>query len=146
MRTPPRPTSSARLIALPAPPLLQHISDTAPAMAEIEFPFMPTPPAFQREALITYLEGERLCDAGQYKEGVALLKKATRMAWELEWERWPGWAEALHSELVRGLEWDLNPSPRPHLALPPRSERLQLIHEGGLSLMLAVGQRHRKAA
>jgi hypothetical protein len=53
----------------------------------------------QREAITTYLEGERLCDVGQHKEGVALLKKATRIAWELEWERWPGWAQALHTEL-----------------------------------------------
>ena len=66
---------------------------------EVEFPFMPTPRASQREAVITYLEGERLCDAGQHKEGVKMLRKATRIAWELEWERWPGWAEALHSEL-----------------------------------------------
>ena len=68
---------------------------------EIEFPFRPTfEPELRRAAVEAYVAGEALCDAGEHAAGIKKLKEACRIGWELSWERWPSWAEALHAELT----------------------------------------------
>ena len=72
---------------------------------EVEFPFRPTfEPEKRREAVIAYIDGEALCDRGEHVSGIKKLKEASAIAWELSWERWPGWAEAIHAELTGGAQ------------------------------------------
>lgn len=76
-------------------------SPPASLQMEVEFPFRPTfEPDKRRDAVVTYLAGEALCDAGEHVEGIRKFKEASTIAWELSWERWPGWAEAIHAELT----------------------------------------------
>ena len=70
---------------------------------EVEFPFRPTfEPTQRRAAVCAYVTGERLCDAGNHAAGIKKLKEAQVLAWELSWERWPSWAEAIHAEMTGG--------------------------------------------
>eukprot|EP00966_Prymnesium_polylepis_P020691 476173-Prymnesium_polylepis.3 len=69
---------------------------------EFEAPWAPTSTAQREAAVQAYLEGEALCDAGDHAAGIRRLRQATRKAWELEQEEWPGWAIALRDNLIGG--------------------------------------------
>ena len=46
-----------------------------------------------------FVQGEVLCDAGNLDEGMALLKRANHLAWELDSADWPTWANVLYERL-----------------------------------------------
>ncbi|KAL1503475.1 hypothetical protein AB1Y20_011959 [Prymnesium parvum] len=85
-------------------------------------PWPPTPLATRRLAVETYCEGERLCDAGDHAAGIPLLRKAGRLAWELEGEAWPQWAEAMRASPP------LPPPPPPLLDRSTRSWPTELTY------------------
>lgn len=84
-------------------------SDSTPM--EFNAPFPATPPAHRRAAVQAYIDGEALCDKGETKAGIALIRQATFVAWELDSSDWPAWAEQLYGELVDGTP----PPPPPPL-------------------------------
>ena len=73
--------------------------------------YAPSPFAVRREAVALYIRSEDAMDAGRTVDGVASMRAAIRLAWELETEQWPAWATALYDELKSG-----NAKPPP---LPP---------------------------
>ena len=62
-------------------------------------------------ALHAYVEAEQLCDAGSAAAGIKKFQLAYKLAWELELEAWPGWARALHRQLLAGAEPSGPPDP-----------------------------------
>ena len=66
---------------------------------EIEYAFRASSAAQRREAIVAYMEGEKLCDEGDLSSGMKMLKRASFLAWELSLEEWPSWANALRAEL-----------------------------------------------
>ena len=62
-------------------------------------------------AVRAYVEAEQLCDAGSSADGIKKFQHAYRLAWELELEAWPGWAAALHRQLLAGAEPSGPPDP-----------------------------------
>ena len=69
---------------------------------EIEYAFRASSAAQRREAIVAYMEGEKLCDEGDLSSGMKMLKRASFLAWELSLEEWPSWANALRAELSGG--------------------------------------------
>ena len=69
---------------------------------EFDTPWAPTPPSERLAAVRAYVEGEALCDAGDYAAGTLRLRAAGRLAWELEREVWPSWATSLRAALLDG--------------------------------------------
>ena len=65
-------------------------------------PWAPTPVHARLPAVRAYVEGERLCDAGQTSEGLRSLKEALALAWELDLPDWPSWAEVLYDQVTHG--------------------------------------------
>lgn len=80
---------------------------------EFEAPFPPTPQHRRLEALRAFIDGEACCDAGDFVGGMALMKQANRLAWELDAVEWPAWANALYDQLQNGAA---PPEPPPILA------------------------------
>ena len=70
---------------------------------EFDTPWAPTPPSERLAAVRAYVEGEALCDAGDYAAGTLRLRAAGRLAWELEREVWPSWATSLRAALLGAL-------------------------------------------
>lgn len=68
----------------------------------MEQPYPPTPAHQRLPAMRAYLDGEALCDAGKTVAGIALMRKATYLSWELGTPDWPGWATALYAQLMDG--------------------------------------------
>ena len=62
----------------------------------------PTPAHHQLPAMREYVAGECLCDAGRIEEGMAKLRHASKLAWELDGEpdAWPDWAHGLYETLA----------------------------------------------
>ena len=69
---------------------------------EYMHPYAPTPHHQRLPAVRAHMEGEALCDAGDTAAGVALLKRAISLAWELDSEEWPAWALSLYATLADG--------------------------------------------
>ena len=62
----------------------------------------PSPPSHRRPALRAYIQGEAALDAGNLAAGVDSMKLAYSLAWELDCEPWPKWANELHFHMVNG--------------------------------------------
>ena len=79
-------------------------------------PYPPTASHLRVAAMRAFIDGEALCDAGDVKAGVAKLKTANHLSWELDATEWPAWAHALYKQL---LEDAPPPAPPPILARQP---------------------------
>jgi Rps23 Pro-64 3,4-dihydroxylase Tpa1-like proline 4-hydroxylase len=77
---------------------------------EFRHPWRATEPCQRLEAIKAYVEGERLCNIGDFESGILLLRRAAFLAWELEGEDWPAWARALYAQVQEGAN-DLEPPP-----------------------------------
>ena len=86
---------------------------------ECVHPYPPTPAHARLAAIHAHIQGEALCDAGKTSEGIAMLKRATFLAWELDAPDWPGWAVALYAQLQDGAPV---PVPPPVLMAPVESD------------------------
>lgn len=71
---------------------------------EWELPWRPSPLASRAGGVRLYVEGERLCDAGETAAGISLLRQAGRQLWELEQQQWPGWALELYARFTGARE------------------------------------------
>lgn len=64
----------------------------------------PTTEGNWEPAIRAYIEGERLCDSEQFREGIRSFSTAYNLAWELEQEVWPAWATGLHAALAAAVD------------------------------------------
>jgi len=83
-------------------------------------------------AVRAYVEGERLCDAGQTSEGLRSLKEGLALAPELDLPDWPSWAEILYDQVTNGRV--PQPPPPPLLARDTSSAQpavAELARDGG---------------
>ena len=69
---------------------------------EADFAWAPTPRHNRLRSVRLYFEGERLCDSGNTRLGISRLREAFHLAWELEKEAWPGWAQSAYAQLCSG--------------------------------------------
>ena len=95
-------------------------------------PWASTPVHARLPAVRAYVEGERLCDAGQTSEGLRLLKEGLALAWELDLPDWPSWAEVLYDQVTNGRV--PQPPPPPLLAADTSSAQpavAALAQDGG---------------
>ena len=95
-------------------------------------PWAATPVHARLPAVRAYVEGERLCDAGQTSEGLRLLKEGLALAWELDLPDWPSWAEVLYDQVTNGCV--PQPPPPPLLAADTSSAQpgvAELAQDGG---------------
>jgi len=75
----------------------------------------PSPPEVRAAAMEEYVAGESLCDAKQVEGGLLRLRAAYRLAWELDAEPWPQWADDMHTRLLAGLTAAPDDAPIPLL-------------------------------